>query len=211
MVRTDQYGRSTHCTGSCSCDIPERWRTRGIRHQAFLPTEAAALSALAPSYARRGSEHVAQRSARLCRGSMFAFERERVRGTFERSHEHRRVCVGFRRRRPKPDVGVDDWRSPPYERVHTDRQKRGERATRRRDDPLWAEGGDRGEPATSSPWGRLQAEGTGLSDAEGVVHFTRGRVDSHSRGVRGPAGGEPPAGSLRSTTRVERRSGSAAA
>ena len=38
-----------------------------------------------------------------------------------------------------------------------------------------------------------------------------GRVDSHSLGVRGPAGGEPPAGSLRSTTRVERRSGSAAA
>ena len=38
-------------------------------------------------------------------------------GTLKRSHEHGRVCFGFRRRCPKPGVSVDDCRSPPCEQL----------------------------------------------------------------------------------------------
>ena len=57
MVRTDQYGRSRDCSGSCSCAFPNAGAREGSVTRHSVLTEAAALSALAPYYARRGSEH----------------------------------------------------------------------------------------------------------------------------------------------------------
>ena len=94
-------------------------------------------------------------------------------GTFERSHEHRRVRFAFRRRRPEPGVGVDDWRSPPCERVAdmgAEAVVVGRVANGR---GQWAAQGEVVIDEQAPPWGHDHTEGLGerLGVAELVLEI----------------------------------------